>query len=178
MNPVLIYAFSNQWGTNISRRTLLELQKNFSSPSCQRGGQGEIEFRLIRFHPKSFFEKYIKNNSYRLIIGLGDYYGDISKIRIETQARNLYRDQNINPFLPLYQEISLPFLDFVDSQNFSISENMGKYYSNWIAFQTEVYLKQYSPDTKHLFLHLPPKINSHILAKNITDLLINNQMIK
>ena len=174
MNPVLIYAFSNQWGTNISRRTLLDLQK-FLSPSLSGDG---FNFQVIRFHPKSFFEKYIKNNSYRLIIGLGDYYGDISKIRIETQARNLYRDQNINPFLPLYQEISLPFLDFVDSQNFSISENMGKYNCNWIAFQTEVYLKQYSPDTKHLFLHLPPKINSHILAKNITDLLINNQMIK
>lgn len=170
---ILIYAFSNQWGTNISRRVYLELEKDLF-PLIQGGIKGG----LIRFHPKSFFEKYIKNNSYRLIIGLGDYYGDISKIRIETQARNLYRDQNINPFLPLYQEISLPFLDFVDSQNFSISENMGKYNCNWIAFQTEVYLKQYSPATRHLFLHLPPKINSLVLAKNITDLLINNQMIK
>ena len=40
---ILIYAFSNQWGTNISRRTLLELQKIISPvfyPSLSREGKG------------------------------------------------------------------------------------------------------------------------------------------
>src|SRR5574344_2028698 len=90
---ILIYAFSNQWGTNISHRTLLELQKIYQNLP--------IEFRLIYFHPKSFFQKYIARNQYDLIIGLGDMYGDFSKIRIETQAKNAYNNQPIYPFSPI-----------------------------------------------------------------------------
>jgi hypothetical protein len=109
---ILIYAFSNQWGTNISHRTLLELQKTLSS---------NINFRLIRFDFKSFFQKYISRNQYDLIIGLGDIYGNFSKIRIETQTKNAYNNQPIYPFSPILLDLNLPNLDNFDSNYFSIS---------------------------------------------------------
>lgn len=166
---VLIYAFSNQWGTNISHRTLLELQKILHQ---------NIEFRFVRFDLKSFFHKYILNSHYQLIIGLGDGPRYISKISLETQAKNSYNQQSIHPFSPILLDLNLPSVDIYDSHFFKISSNMGTYNCNFLAYKTQLYLNQHSPDTYHLFLHLPPQINSSVLAKNITDLLINNQMLK
>ena len=68
---ILIYAFSNQWGTNISRRTLLELQKIIKNP--------DVDFQIVYFHPRQFFKKYIDFHNYDLILGLGDLYGNFSK---------------------------------------------------------------------------------------------------
>lgn len=189
---ILIYAFSNQWGTNISHRTLLELQKLLSSPSCERGGQGEIGlfptlsreglgeglvFRLIRFHPRQFFQKYISRNQYNLIIGLGDLYGNFSKIRIETQAKNAYNDQPIYPFSPIFLDLNLPNLDNFDSNYFAISSRMGTYNCNWMAYSIQLYINQKHPDTKQIFLHLPKKSNATFLANQIKDLLQLNNLI-
>ena len=93
---ILIYAFSNQWGTNISRRTLLELQKlisPFRQGEMSRSDRGvltsknklDIKFQLIHSYPQEFFIKYIQGNQYDFIIGLGDHPSD--KIRIETQTK-------------------------------------------------------------------------------------------
>ena len=174
---ILIYAFSNQWGTNISRRTLLELQKIFSSPSCQRGGQGEIVYQLIYFHPRQFFRKYINYNNYDLILGLGDLYGNFNKIRIETQAKNAFNDQPIYPFSPILLDLNIPNIDNHDSQIFSISSSMGTYNCNWIAYSTQLHLNQKSLNTKHLFLHLPKSSNASFLASQIKLLLDSNNII-
>lgn len=174
---ILIYAFSNQWGTNISHRTLLELQKIFSSPSCQRGGQREIEFQLIRFHPRQFFQKHINHYQYDLIIGLGDQYGDFSKIRIETQAKNAYNNESIYPFSPILIDLNIPLIENYDSNIFAISSNMGTYNCNWIAYSTQLYLDQKKLNTLHLFLHLPKKSNASFLASQIKSLLEINNII-
>ncbi|KKQ71743.1 MAG: hypothetical protein US90_C0001G0074 [Candidatus Shapirobacteria bacterium GW2011_GWE2_38_30] len=134
---ILLYAFSNQWATNISRRVYTELQKIL--PPCQGGIKGG----LIRF------------NKYDLIIGLGDYYGNISKIKIETQARNAYDNRSIYEFAPINLELSLPSLDLVDPQKFIISENMGTYNCNYIAFEIQRWINDHSPASKQLFFHLP-----------------------
>ena len=167
----LIYAFSNQWATNISRRTYTELLKIL--PPCQGGIKGG----LINFSPKPFFQKYIRNNKYDLIIGLGDYYGNISKIKIETQTRNAYDNRPIYEFAPINLEISLPNLDLVDPSKFFISENMGTYNCNWIAFQIQLWINRHSPQTKQLFFHLPRKQNASALAENLLDLLQNNKLV-
>ena len=166
---ILIYAFSNQWGTNISRRTLLELQKIYKTNSFQ--------FQLIHFHPRQFFQKYINHYQYDLIIGLGDQYGDFSKIRIETQAKNAYNNEPIYPFSPILIDLSIPLIENYDSNNFAISSNMGTYNSNWIAYSTQLYLDQKKLDTKHLFLHLPKKSNASFLASQIETLLNLNNII-
>ncbi len=168
---ILVYAFSNRWGTNVSRRTLLELEKLIPRSDT-------INYQPVFSHPQSFYQKYIKGSRYQLILGLGDGFHSQTKIRIETSARNLYCRSSIIPFAPISLEISLPLLDFVDTSVFSVSENMGSYHCNWLAFQTQYYLGHYSPATKHLFLHLPPRGLSPRLAENIAVLLKNNRMLK
>ena len=168
---VLIYAFSNQWGTNVSRRTISELQKYLP----QRLG---INYQIIFGHPRTFANKYIKNDEYSLIIGLGDFYGDGEKIRIETIARNVYGKESIYPLAPIKIELSLPEIEMYEPTMFEITENMGTYNCNWIAFETQLIINKRKLSTKHLFLHLPKRVNSNILAKNINDLIEANQMLE
>lgn len=166
---ILIYAFSNQWGTNISRRTLLELQKIIK--------RSDINFQIIYFHPRQFFQKYISRNQYDLIIGLGDLYGNFSKIRIETQTKNVYNNQSIYPFSPILIDINIPLVENYDSDYFAISSNMGTYNCNWIAYSTQLYLNQKKLNTKHLFLHLPKKSNATFLANQIKNIFELNNII-
>lgn len=168
---ILIYAFSNQWGTNTSRRTLSELQQYLP----QSLG---INYQIIFGHPRSFVNKYIRNDVYDLIIGLGDFYGDEEKIRIETVARNVYGKESIYPLAPIKIELSLPEIEMYEPSIFEITENMGTYNCNWIAFETQLILNKRKLKTKHLFLHLPKRVNSKFLAKNIKDLMEANQMLK
>jgi pyrrolidone-carboxylate peptidase len=165
---ILIYAFSNQWGTNISHRTLLEIQKLISRSD-------DINFQLVHW-PKQFFQKYIHNNHYSLIIGLGDGSKFISKIKIETQAKNAYNDQSIYPFSPILLDLSLPNVDIYDANYFQISSNMGTYNCNYLAYSTQLYINQHSPDTQHLILLLPPGFNAAVLAQKIRDLLQQNHI--
>ena len=165
---VLIYAFSNQWATNISRRTLSELQKLLP--------ENNITFLPVLFHPRDFFKKYIKNNHYSLIVGLGDFFGNINKIRLETVTHNVYGENSIYPFSPINLEISLPPLDNLDTHIFSVGEHMGKYNCNWIAYSTELHIRQYSPQTKHLFFHLPKSQNATKLAQEIANMFKNNEI--
>lgn len=167
---ILIYAFSNQWGTNISRRTLLELQKNLKN--------SKIEYRLIYFHPRIFFEKYIRKNYYELIVGLGDLYGNFNKIRIETQAKNAYGYESIYPFSPIFLDLNLPLVDNYNPNYFVISSQMGTFNCNWIAYSTQLYVDQKKLNTKHLFLHLPKKASSKELAVQIQSLFELNQMLQ
>ena len=59
-----------------------------------------MDFLPVFFFPQSFFHKYIEHNNYSLIIGLGDGSRNLSKIKIETQTKNAYNDQEIYPFSP------------------------------------------------------------------------------
>ena len=173
---ILIYAFSNQWGTNISRRVLLELQKLLSKsplsqpeadpPLAEKEGKG-FSFEFIHFHPRTFYKKYIEHNIYSLIIGLGDGPKYIEKIKIETQAKNAYNDQSIYPFAPILIDLNIPVIDNFNSDYFKISSNMGTYNCNWIAFSTQLYLNQNNLNTSHLFFHLPPQIQRlHFIQPN------------
>lgn len=165
---ILIYAFSNHWGTNISRRTLLELQKLFKN--------SEIDFQIIYFHPKNFFEKYINHRNYDLILGLGDLYGNFAKIKIETQAKNAYNNQSIYPFSPILLDLNLPNLENFDPNIFCIGSNMGTYNCNWVAYSTQLYLDQKKLLTHHIFLHLPKKANASFLASQIKNFLDSNNI--
>lgn len=166
---ILIYAFSNRWATNISHRTLIELQKIITNH--------EIKFLNIISYPQEFFRKYIEYNSYTLIIGLGDGSNLSDKIHIETQAKNVYNAKEIYPFSPIFLDLNLPNVDVYDDNYFKISSNMGIYNCNWLAYKTQLYLNQHSPETQHLFLHLPQKYNSNQLAQKIIDLVRQNRML-
>lgn len=168
---ILIYAFSNQWGTNISRRTLSDLQKYLP----QSLG---INYQVIFGHPRIFFNKYIKNDEYNLIIGLGDFWGEGGKIRIETVTRNVYGKESIYPLAPIKIELSLPEIEMYEPNVFEITENMGTYNGNWIAFETQLLINKKKLKTRHLFLHLPKRGIARLLAKNIADLTQVNQMLK
>lgn len=165
---ILVYAFSNQWGTNISHRVLVELQKAISSP--------EVIFQPVYFHPRQFFNKYIKNNHYDLIIGLGDGGKLLTKIKIETQAKNNYLDKEIYAFSSIFLDLNLPPVDNYDGQYFKIGSNMGIYNCNWIAYSTQLNLNQRNASTGHLFLHLPPRSNAAEIALKIIELIQNNHL--
>lgn len=177
---ILIYAFSNQWGTNISRRTLSELEKIILSchyqGKCPEGTKG-FDFLPINSYPQVFFKKYIEFNNYSLIIGLGDGPRFSSKIRIETQAKNAYNDREIYPFSPIFIDLSLPSVDIYDSALFQISSSMGTYNCNWLAYKTQLNINQKKPDTLHLFLHLPRSQNATLLATQLFELLKNNSIL-
>lgn len=168
---ILIYAFSNQWGTNVSRRTYSDLQRYLP----QSLG---INYQVIFGHPRIFADKYIRNDVYDLIVGLGDYFGDGEKIRIETIARNVYGKESIYPLAPIKIELSLPEIEMYEPEMFEVTENMGTYNCNWIAFETQLIINKRKLKTKHLFLHLPKKSNSMIVARNIANLIESNQMLK
>lgn len=167
----LIYAFSNQWGTNISRRVLSGLQSYLPKNK-------DINYQIILGHPRTFFNKYIPNDNYDLIIGLGDFYGESQKIRIETVAKNAYGKESLNPLFPIKMELNLPEMEMYEPEYFEISEFMGTYNCNWIAFMIQLSLNKRKMATKNLFLHLPKRGRDRILAKMIADLIINNRMIK
>lgn len=165
---ILIYAFSNRWSTNISRRALSELQKIINRP--------DIIFLPINGHPQQFFQKYIDGNVYDLIIGLGDGGKFLQKIKIETQAKNSYLDKEIYPFSPILLDLNLPPVDNYESQFFQIGINMGTYNCNYLAYKTQLYLNQKNLSTPHLFLHLPHNQNATILAQKIFELIQNNHL--
>ena len=173
---ILIYAFSNQWGTNISTRTLLELQ---GLPSLSKEGLGvDFIFQKILKYPHPFFNEYIRNKQYTAIIGLGDIYGDFDKIKIETQANNLYGRHSILPNAPSNINLDLPYFESIDNSKFYLSQNMGTYNCNWIAYQIQSYINQKSLTCYHLFFHLPPKSKAGDNAKSIADLLITNRVLQ
>ena len=131
---ILIYSFSNQWGTNISRRVLSELEKQLS-PSLSKEGI-RVDFLPIYFYPQAFFHKYIEHNNYSIIIGLGDGTRHLSKIKIEIQTKNAYNDKEIYPFSPIFLDLNMPTVDIYDSNYFQIGTSMGTYNCNWLAYKT------------------------------------------
>lgn len=170
---ILCYAFSNQWSTNISRRVLSELEIKVGATLATAH---QIHFLPVIRWPRPFFKKYIEHSNYSLIIGLGNGTKFTHKIHVETQARNAFYDQSIYPFSPILLDLSLPNIDNFNSEFFQISSNMGSHNCNWLAYSTQLYLNQHSPQTKHLFLHLPQQANAVYLANNIIDLFNSNQI--
>ncbi len=168
---ILLYAFSNPWGTNISRRTFSDLQKQINNFQ-------NIRYQTIFGHPRTFFQKYIPNDSYDLIIGLGDGGDRLQKISIETIATNRYGHQPIYEFSPFKLELSLPTLDLVDSSNFQISEFMGTYNCNFMAYSIQNHINQHKLSTQQLFFRLPKRATSALLAFQLANLLTANQIIK
>lgn len=80
-------------------------------------------------------------------------------------------------FIQFFLDLSIPPLDYYDSNIFSISSNMGTFNCNWIAFSTQVYLNQKNSQNYQLFLHLPPRQNASYLANQIKILLENNHLL-
>lgn len=171
---ILLYAFSNQWGTNISRQTLLHLQELL-------GPQPTISFQRLLFHPKNFYQNHIVNHQYSHIIGLGDYYGTADRIILETTAKNVYGAAPIHPLLPITIDLNVPpsllqgrvpagQVGFA-RESLKISHNAGTYNCNWLMFNTQHYLNLHSPSTFHLFFHLPKMHRPSLLAGQLADIL-------
>jgi len=166
---ILVYAFSNQWGTNISRRVLAELEKIL--------GKNNINYQVVFFSPQRFFDKNINGSNYDLIVGLGDFSGNIFKIRMETVSHNRFGERPINPLSPYCLELSMPEMDIVDTFKFSVGENMGTYNCNYMAFKIQETINSRQPNLKQLFFHIGKRNEAKMVAKSIADLLINNKLI-
>lgn len=169
---VLVYAFSNQWGTNISRRVLTELEKILGS------AKQNVNFQIVYFSPQRFFDKYVNGSNYDLIVGLGDFNGNIFKIRMETVAHNRFGERSINPLSPYCLELSMPEMDIVDTNKFSVGKNMGSFNCNFLAFKIQEMINSHQPNLKQLFFHIGKRSEAVCAAKNIANLMVVNKMLK
>ena len=113
-----------------------------------------------------------------MIVGLGDFWGEGDKIRIETAAKNAYGQETIYPLSPIRLEVSMPDLDIYDPNKFIISENMGTYNCNWLVFMTQLQFNQHQDKGRQIFFHLPKRAVAETMAKNIFLVLIANSMLK
>ncbi len=166
---ILVYAFANQWGTNISRRVLAELEKIL--------GKDRINYQVVFFSPQRFFDKNINGSNYDLMVGLGDFNGNIFKIRMETVAHNRFGERSINPLSPYCLELSMPEMDIVDTNKFSVGENMGSYNCNFLAYKIQEMINNHQPNLVQLFFHIGKRSEAKSVAVNIANLLINNNLI-
>lgn len=167
---ILVYAFSNQWGTNISRRVLSELELIL--------GKNNINYQIVYFSPQRFFDKNLNGSNYDLVVGLGDFNGNIFKVRMETMAHNRFGYKPINPLSPYCLELSMPEMDIVDSNKFAVGENMGSYNCNFMAYKIQEIINNHQPNLKQLFFHIGKRSEAKITAKNIANLMVVNKMIK
>ncbi len=165
---ILIYAFSNRWATNISRRVLTSLQQTLNNTN--------IVYLPVNSSPQVFYKKHVEFQQYSLIIGLGDGPKYLDKIAIETQTTNSYNQQSIYPYSPVKFNISLPPLDDFDHRFFKTSSNMGIFNCNYLAYRTELNIHQKKLSTFHLFFHLPTKANAKFIADKIIDFFTLNQL--
>lgn len=170
---ILVYAFSNQWGTNISRRVLAELEKILGPAE-----PGVFNFQIVYFSPQRFFDKNINGSNYDLIVGLGNFNGNIFKIRMETVTHNRFGDRPINPLSPYCLELSMPEMDIVDSKIFGVGENMGSYNCNFLAYKIQEMINRQNLNLKQLFFHIGKRSEAKMVANNIANLMVVNKMIK
>lgn len=162
---ILIYAFANRWSTNISARVLNELNNS----SLVKGRPGGVSFQKIYGHPKSFFQSRIYGKNYQKIVGIGDLYGNFSKIKLETIAKNQYSYKPISTNSPYQIPLNTGPLSYLP--DIVISKNMGNYNCNWIAYQTQLYLNSHNLFTQHLFFHLPKKFPPTITTSTLINLI-------
>lgn len=167
---ILVYAFSNQWGTNISRRVITELEKIL--------GKDGINYQIVYFSPERFFNKNILGSSYDLIVGLGDFGGNIFKIRMETVAHNRFGEKSINPLSPYCMELSMPEMDIVDTFKFSVGENMGSFNCNFMAYKIQEMINNHQTNLKQLFFHIGKRRIAKTVAMDIADLMVINKLIQ
>jgi len=132
---------------------------------CQ--GKGGTQYQRVLGHPKTFFQTHIYGKIYDSIIGLGDFYGNFPKIRLETIAKNQYGYKPISTNLPYQITLNTGSLSY--NPNIVISKNMGNYNCNWLAYQTQLYLNSKNLDTAHLFFHLPKKFPPISLADQLVS---------
>lgn len=166
---ILVYAFANQWGTNISRRVIAELEKTI--------GNDGVNYQIVYFSPQRFFDKNINGSNYDLIVGLGDFNGNIFKIRMETVAHNRYGEKSINPLSPYCLELSMPEIDIVDTNKFSVGENMGSYNCNFMAYRIQEMINNHQPNLKQLFFHVGKRTEAKSAANSIAEILKNNKLL-
>ncbi|MFA6602631.1 MAG: hypothetical protein WCT01_02385 [Candidatus Shapirobacteria bacterium] len=158
---ILVYAFANRWSTNVSSRVLMDLIDIYQS-------HPGLTFQKIYGLPHRFFQKYIVGSAYSLIIGLGDYYGPLSQIKLETKAKNQYGTNPILPLSPITLPLSLP-PGLILPSGFCYGYSMGTYNCNWMAYSIEAYFNRSYPVGRQLFFHLPPKSTATHLAANLAD---------
>lgn len=166
---ILVYAFSNQWGTNISRRVLSELELIL--------GKNSINYQIVYFSPQRFFDKNVRGSNCSLIVGLGDFSRRHHKIRMETIAHNRFGEKTINPLTPYSLELTMPEMDIVDSRIFSVGVNAGNYNCNYMAFKIQEMINLRQPNLKQLFFHIPKSCTAKLVAVDIANLLINNKLL-
>ncbi len=112
------------------------------------------------------------------ILGLGDYTGkDQEQLRIETIAKNQFRNQAIMLNSPLRQECKLnSFLPLVEEVK--IAKALGNSWCNLISWHIGNLIQEGKLKSQYTFLHIPKKFSASRAAKIIEEMLLKLKTVE
>lgn len=105
------------------------------------------------------------------VLGLGSYSGiDQDKIRIETLAKNKFRNTSIDASLPMLQNVVInPFVQTIPQTK--ITSGLGNSWCNVISWKIAQLIVLKKLHSQFAFLHIPKKFDGERAAVIINDLL-------
>lgn len=112
------------------------------------------------------------------ILGLGDYTGrDQAKLRVETIAKNQFRNQAITLNTPLGLECKLnPFLPLV--KDAKIAKALGNSWCNLISWHIGNLIQEGTLKSQYTFLHIPKKFSVDRAGEIIESMLLNFKAVE
>lgn len=151
MKPILLYGFSHPSKDNISGEIVNELSNkkrdafvlNYSSTT---EGIAACE---------SLYKRVLTGN-YKFIVGVGVYSARQFKIKIETVAKNKFRNDTITSDAIEEYPISSFFQDSPLISKFSFSTKMGNSWCNKTSFEIAHLIVTHHLQSQNGFIHIPP----------------------
>ncbi len=107
----------------------------------------------------------------KYILGIGEYSGkDQNLVRIETQCKNQFRNNPIDPSQPI--ETTLTWLPFVTKTDQSkIGSALGNSWCNLVSWRIMQLIKDKKLQSKYSFLHLPQSMPEEQMIKTVQNLI-------
>lgn len=104
------------------------------------------------------------------ILGLGQFFGEQDKIRIETKCYNNFSDRPLNKEREFEEAVMINlFLKPLSLSKFF--ESIGDYYCNLVSWKIMELINQGELKSKYTFLHIPKQMPVNIAMQEIDQML-------
>ena len=104
------------------------------------------------------------------ILGLGQFFGEQDKIRIETKCFNNFKDRAISPEKEFKQCVDInPFLKPQSISKFS--ESIGTSYCNLVSWKIMELINSSKLHSHYTFLHIPKQLTVNVATEEINQIL-------
>lgn len=107
----------------------------------------------------------------QFILGLGEYTGkDQNLVRIESQCKNQFRNNKIDPSLPIDTTLSwIPFLSKTDKSKKGSA--LGNSWCNLVSWRIMQLIEQKKLKSRYTFLHLPQSMPEEEMLAIVQNLI-------